>query len=183
MIEGLTPKKMKERAMRKVHVFTFVFFVSILTFIFCSSWTQAQTTTATTKTQATPGTGDGTVDRRLTAINEQAKSDLRNFVTRTSGHFGVPPEVVDGLLNRKMPPADVYMSILLSRITKKPVDNVVEVYDANKGKGWGVIAKEMGIKPGSKEFHALKKDNFALKGKGKGKDKAKGKGKQKGDND
>jgi len=27
----------------------------------------------------------------------------------------------------------------------------------------------MGIKPGSKEFHALKKDNFSLKEEGKGK--------------
>lgn len=172
--------------MRKIRALTIVFFISILVFIFCVPATQAQTTTTTTKNRtiaATPGTGDGTVDKRLTAINEQAKSDLRNFVTRTSGHFGVPPEVVDGLLNRKMPPADVYMSILLSKITKKPVENVVEVYDANKGKGWGVIAKEMGIKPGSKEFHALKKDNFALKGKGKDKAKGKGKGKQKNNSD
>ncbi len=46
---------------------------------------------------AIPGTGDSTVDKRLTAINKQAKSDLRNFVTRTSEHFDIPPEVVDGL--------------------------------------------------------------------------------------
>jgi len=161
-----------------------------MTTFFCLSIALSQTTTTkttTTTTQSatatTPGTGDSTVDRRLSAINDQAKSDLKNFVNKTSGHFGVPPEIVDGLLNRKMPPADVYMSILLSKITKRPVENVVEVYDANKGKGWGVIAKQMGIKPGSKEFHALKKDNFSLQDKGKVKGKGKGKGKQKRDDE
>ncbi|HOW53527.1 MAG TPA: hypothetical protein PLR60_02640 [Syntrophorhabdaceae bacterium] len=164
--------------MKIIRVISIVF---VLAAFFCSPAAMAQTVIST-NTTVTPGTGDAAVDRRLSAINEQAKGDLKSFVTRTSSHFGVPSEIVEGLLNRKMPPADAYMTILLSHITKKPVDNVVEVYDANKGKGWGVIAKQMGIKPGSAGFHALKKDNFALKdkGKGKGKEKAKGKGKSKG---
>ena len=70
-------------------------------------------------------------------------------------------------------------------------DQVFKIYNANKGKGWGVIAKELGIKPGSPEFHALKQGNFVFfgidgkkmstkegKGKGQGKGKAKGKDKK-----
>ena len=30
------------------------------------------------------------------------------------------------------------------------------MYEQDRGQGWGVIAKRMGIKPGSAEFHALK---------------------------
>jgi hypothetical protein len=41
----------------------------------------------------------------------------------------------------------------------------VPTYQASKGKGWGVIAKELGIKPGSPAFHALKEGNFALTGR------------------
>jgi hypothetical protein len=60
---------------------------------------------------------------------------------------------------------------------------VVDVYKKNRGKGWGVIAKSLGIKPGSPEFHALKRgdDLYTHKEKGKGKGgKGKGKGKEKG---
>ena len=49
----------------------------------------------------------------------------------------------------------------------------------------GVIAKNLGLKPGSPEFHALKNGDLALSGvpggksAGSGKDKGKGKGKGK----
>jgi len=36
---------------------------------------------------------------------------------------------------------------------------VVKEYDVNKDKGWGVMAKNLGIKPGSDAFHSLKKDS------------------------
>jgi transketolase len=36
------------------------------------------------------------------------------------------------------------------------VYDVYSCYNKNKGKGWGVIAKEMGIKPGSDQFKRLK---------------------------
>jgi hypothetical protein len=41
-----------------------------------------------------------------------------------------------------------------------------------------VIAKNLGIKPGSKEFHALKKGDFAGNDSDSGKGKGKGKGKK-----
>ena len=75
------------------------------------------------------------------------------------------------------------MCFRVAEITKKPVDVVLKEYKANKRRGWGVIAKNLGIKPGSKEFHELKKSKLSSRyhrsGKGKGKDKGKGKGKGK----
>jgi hypothetical protein len=60
----------------------------------------------------------------------------------------------------------------------RPPDYVLERYKSGRGKGWGVLAKSLGIKPGSKEFHALKRgdDLYSIAGKGKGKNKGKGKG-------
>jgi hypothetical protein len=52
-------------------------------------------------------------------------------------------------------------------VTKHPIDTVQKNYMANRGQGWGVIAKQLGIKPGSNEFHALKKDNMGWLSKGK----------------
>jgi hypothetical protein len=36
-------------------------------------------------------------------------------------------------------------------------EKVLDAYKANQGKGWGVMAKKLGIKPGSQEFQALRK--------------------------
>jgi len=53
----------------------------------------------------------------------------------------------------------------------KPIDYVTEQYKESKGRGWGALAKSLGIKPGSPEFHALKRgdDLYGQKGKSKGK--------------
>jgi hypothetical protein len=53
---------------------------------------------------------------------------------------------------------------------------VLREYKSSKGKGWGVIAKSLGIKPGSKEFHELKRSQDLYNGQNsKGKGKGKGK--------
>jgi hypothetical protein len=82
-------------------------------------------------------------------------------------------------------PADAFMVFQLGQMTGRPAETVVQVYKTNRGKGWGVIAKELGIKPGSREFHALKRGDFVLSGApggGAGEGKGKGKGKGKGHN-
>ena len=79
-------------------------------------------------------------------------------------------------------PGDVFMVLQLGEYAHMPPDVVVQRYQKGKGKGWGVLAKELGIKPGSPEFHALKNGNLKFTGepgvnsKGKGKGKSKGKG-------
>ena len=52
-------------------------------------------------------------------------------------------------------------------------DEVLREYKENNGTGWGVIAKNLGIKPGSREFHELKDDDSGMIALAKGK---KGKG-------
>ena len=74
-----------------------------------------------------------------------------------------------------MEPADVYMVVEIAGIQKITVEKVVESYKKNKGKGWGVIAKELGIKPGSKEFKELKERAKDKKEKGNKKIKNNGK--------
>ena len=61
-------------------------------------------------------------------------------------------------------------------------DYVIERYRSGKGKGWGALAQSLGIKPGSKEFHDLKRgsDMYDDDNRGKGKGKARGQGKGRG---
>jgi hypothetical protein len=67
-----------------------------------------------------------------------------------------------------MRPADIYFALEIGRHSKKPIDEILIIYQRDKGKGWGEIAKNCGIKPGSPAFHAMKSNagNKAKKGKG-----------------
>jgi len=135
------------------------------------------------RTNLTTSTGDEKLDDSLRQLNEAARKDLRAFARNLSRYYHIPPETADWLLEQVgLAPADAYMAAKVSKLSKKPIRDVVEEYKKNRGKGWGVIAKNLGIKPGSKEFHELKNDDSGLLEKGKGKEKGKKekkKGKQK----
>lgn len=120
-----------------------------------------------------PQSGDKELDKELTTINTKATADIETFKSELETNLGLPKEKAEVLLTT-MKPADVYMVAQTSQTTGKSVDEVATVYEKNKGKGWGVTAKELGIKPGSKEFKDLKG-----KAKNQGKGKSKGKGKEK----
>jgi hypothetical protein len=114
-------------------------------------------------------------------INKQAQSDLKFFKTRLEKDFGIPGPDLDGLFKVLPSPADVFMCLRVGRIAGIHTDIVVKEFRRNRGKGWGVIAKNLGIKPGSREFHELKKGYGPSRpGQNKGKDKSHGPGKRKG---
>ena len=48
------------------------------------------------------------------------------------------------------------MACTIASVIGRPCRQVVDVYERDHGQGWGNIAKQMGIKPGSPEFHRLK---------------------------
>lgn len=118
------------------------------------------------------------LDVHISNLNVQAQADLGAFKVRLSSQFGVPPARVDAVMASVKTPGDAYMCFRVGQVASKPVDVVMKEYQGNKGKGWGVIAKNLGIKPGSKEFHELKKGNFEGDDSGSGKGKGKGKGKK-----
>jgi hypothetical protein len=113
-------------------------------------------------------TGDNEFDSSLSNLNNVAHADLDNFINKLSGTFGISKSWIENLIKREnIPPADVYMIARTASVTNQPIDTVKKNYMANRDQGWGVIAKHLGIKPGSKEFHALKKDDTGLLSKEK----------------
>jgi hypothetical protein len=115
-----------------------------------------------------PNTGNLGLDSSLKILDETASKNVADFVNALNGAYNVDKNKADNLINnKKMSPADVYMAAKIAKLSGKPLDNVVTTYEKNKGKGWGVIAKKMGIKPGSKEFHALKADDSGILAKAK----------------
>jgi len=128
---------------------------------------------------AAPGVASATLDSFLSSVNVQARADLPGFHAKVSAQFGVPVPQVEAVLGMVATPADAFMVFQLGQMAHRPPETVVQTYQAHKGKGWGVIAKELGIKPGSREFHALKNGDLvygeaATSSSGKGKGKGKG---------
>ena len=119
-------------------------------------------------------------------FNQKAFQDINVFKKKLAERFGKKQNQVDAIFKEVKTASDTYMAFKLSEMSGHSVDDVVDVYGKGKSKGWGALAKELGIKPGSKEFHALKEKDDLYHGKDsnsfddkKKKEGKKGKGKPK----
>jgi hypothetical protein len=112
----------------------------------------------------------------IKSLNVQAQADLGAFKIRLSTQFGVPVPRVEAIMASVRTPGDAYMCFRVGQVASQPVEVVAKEYQANKNRG--VIAKNLGIKPGSKEFHALKKGDYNGHDSDSGKGKGRGKGKK-----
>lgn len=136
---------------------------------------------------ASPALAGGGLDVFLRNVNIEARADLGKFTAKVSAQFGVPEAQVRVVLSNVKEPADAFMVYQLGKMTNQSSDRVMEVYQSGKGRGWGAIAKDLGIKPGSPEFHALKRgdlhfgyDDGGYNNPGNGRGKGHGKGHGKG---
>jgi len=118
-----------------------------------------------------PRTGDVYVDGQLGEINRYARADSAGFIEDLAVNFGVPRSLVrEYYTDRRWAPGDIYYGCALAHQLRRPCGEVLNMYEQDRGQGWGVIAQRLGIKPGSPEFHALKgrvgQGHGHMKGKG-----------------
>lgn len=111
-------------------------------------------------------------------FNIRAEADREGFRAQLATRFKIGHAQVEVVLGNVDNPADAYMVLRLGEMSSKSVDYVLSKYKREKSKGWGALAQSLGIKPGSKEFHALKNgsDIYEDTYKNKGNSKSKGKG-------
>jgi hypothetical protein len=103
-----------------------------------------------------PRSGDVWVDNWLGDMNRYGSRYRDPFVDEVVRYYGAPRPLVVDLLDRHWAPGDIYYACAIASVIGRPCRYVVDAYEADRGQGWGVIAKRMGIKPGSPEFHRLK---------------------------
>lgn len=104
-----------------------------------------------------PRTGDVWVDTWLGDMNRYGLRYRDPFVDELVRYHGAPRDlVVELLVDRRWAPGDVYFACALARIVGRPCRYVVDIWERDRGLGWGEVAKRLGIKPGSPEFHRLK---------------------------
>jgi len=111
-------------------------------------------------------------------FNIQAEADPSVFRARLGTRFKIGDTQIKIVLNNVENPADAYMVLRLGEMSNHSKESVIEEYKSGKGNGWGVLAKSLGIKPGSKEFHALKRGHDLYDEKPNGRGKGKGNGKK-----
>lgn len=119
-------------------------------------------------------------------FNVMAAADPSGFRARLETRFRVGDAEIGAVISNAENFADAYMLLRFGEISHQPMNRVMERYRAEKGKGWGVLAKSLGIKPGSEDFKALKYSqdlyvgdkNSNNKSNGKAKSKSKDKGKR-----
>lgn len=126
----------------------------------------------------------------LEDLQIKASANPDRFIAELAARFKIGKAEVDVVLSNVKRPADAYMVLRLGEISHHSTHEVLEQYRAQRSKGWGRLAQSLGIKPGSREFHALKRghdiyhehshdhDSHGHPGKGKGKNKGKGKGRE-----
>ena len=102
-------------------------------------------------------TGDVELETDLNEINVKANVDFGVFKAEMAATYDIEEKKIDYMhAELVLEPAEIYLALEIGRIANKPVDEVIETYKIHKDKGWGFIAKSLGIKPGSEEFHMLK---------------------------
>lgn len=113
-------------------------------------------------------TGDADIDLHLDEVNRYGRAEFEFFKKDMSLKFGVEAgDIHNYYYKEKFSPGDIYYAYTLSVVSGRPVRNIFDMYKQKKG--WGAIAQELGIKPGSKEFHMLR--GRSLSGIGKVKSK------------
>lgn len=127
-------------------------FCTALCLLFFASGLQAQTLSYD------PKTGDVKFDIKLKRLNVEAKADLDGYLNDLSKQYKKPIKDLKRLMDAaKMQPADLYMALRLADLAKVSLIRVEREYKQNRKRGWGAMARNLGIKPGSPEFHELKR--------------------------
>jgi hypothetical protein len=107
--------------------------------------------------QAQYNTGDEDLDKTLLTLDTEASISYGAFKANISRKYNVSASKLEYLtVDIGMTAGDIYLTMEIARITNKSVNQVVEAYQDNKENGWGFIAVELGIQPGSNEFEELK---------------------------
>lgn len=104
-----------------------------------------------------PRSGDVWVDTWLGDVNEYGTRYREPFIDEMVRYHGAPRSLVGELLDARWAPGDIYYACAIAQIIGRPCRYVVGEWERDHGEGWGALAQRLGIKPGSSEFHRLKR--------------------------
>ncbi len=92
----------------------------------------------------------------LNNLQVRADADRSGFNLSLASRFHIGDLEINAVLGRVERGSEAYMIFRLAELSRHPYTHVLDIYQNNKQQGWGKMAKALGIKPGSAEFHQLK---------------------------
>lgn len=105
-----------------------------------------------------PRSGDAWVDNWLSDINRYGARYREPFIDEMVRYYGAPRDLVADLLGpRRWAPGDVYYACAMAQVLGRPCRYVVDEWNRDHTQGWGAVAERLGVKPGSAEFHRIKR--------------------------
>ncbi len=133
------------------------------------------------------GVARADIEQYLARLDVHAAADFGAFRAGLGAHFGASGTELDLVLSNVRHPGEAAVCFWLRQHSRQPLEVVLQGYREQRGQGWGALAKNLGIKPGSAEFHALKAGQLGWypagagepAGRKEGKNHGKGKGKDK----
>jgi len=107
--------------------------------------------------QAQYNTGDAELDETLINLDLEASISDGAFKSNISRIYNLSNSNIQYLtVEIGMTAGDIYLTLEIAKITQQSISQVVQAYQVNREKGWGAIAMDLGIVPGSAEFEKLK---------------------------
>lgn len=99
----------------------------------------------------------GNIDQDKNTIDAKAKVNLGKVKSEIGVRYDIDDKKFEILSGKfEMSAGDIVIAAEIRKRNGKDIEEIASIYQKNKNKGWGVLAKELGIKPGSAEFHQLK---------------------------
>lgn len=108
----------------------------------------------------TAGAAHANLNAFIQSLNVSAAANIGDFRTRLGVQYGASGPTLNLVMRSVDRPADAAVILWLGQQSRQPIQRVLRVYRSRKRQGWGAIARDLGIKPGSAAFHALKAGNL-----------------------
>ena len=100
--------------------------------------------------------GDEDFEDEIEMINDTAEEDPSSLLSKLSIEFNVDLVLLQDLSAQGYAPGEIWLALEVSSSSKISLQDALVLTDGSEGHGWGVLAKTLGVAPGSDAFHALK---------------------------
>jgi len=102
-------------------------------------------------------TGDPDLDQTLQTLDLDASISFGAFRTNISKRYHISESNIQYLtVEMGMTAGDIYLTMEMVKITQKSLNDVLKAYQDQRRNGWGSIALQLGVQPGSDKFSVLK---------------------------
>lgn len=100
--------------------------------------------------------GDEDFEDEIELINDAAEENPEALLIKLSVEFNVDLVLLQDLSAQGYAPGEIWLALEVSSSSEISLQDALVLTDGSEGHGWGVLAKTLGVAPGSDAFHALK---------------------------